>query len=324
MKRFIILAAVLVTLTMVVGPARAQDATETFAVADDGTELKWDVYLPPGIDARPVVLVLHTGGFKTGRRNDPGVKVAATELAQGGFIACAIDYRLDLRRINGNGGLAYAPVPGATQLQVDDVRQAILAARNPAGTSLLATRGVTGKVGAVGGSAGAAHSLWCSLTGTAGADQFDCAALLSGAYEFDDRNSLAATTGGCDLPDDFAFDVAMYCLTVKGASDYYNQLHTGSPIYQIVHGVTVPPLDLIASIDDPITPTQIQDLQLRLQVNHVPNYLYQVLIGDYQPNNRLPQEHCAHAFQYWDYPYDSVSGLTVGEQVTSWLGQYLD
>src|SRR4249920_2990398 len=68
------------------------DHSEVYAVADDGlTLLHWDLWLPATTPA-PVVLVIHVGGYKLGIRGPGSI---AADLAQHGFIAAAIDYRLD-------------------------------------------------------------------------------------------------------------------------------------------------------------------------------------------------------------------------------------
>ena len=79
-------------------PTATPNATEVFTTAHDGTCLQWDVYLPETISAtlRPVVLVVHIGGFRAGSRKDSGAVKVATTLRDAGFIACSIDYRLDV------------------------------------------------------------------------------------------------------------------------------------------------------------------------------------------------------------------------------------
>jgi acetyl esterase/lipase len=76
--------------------------------------LHWDVYRPAsaGKAARPAVLVLHGGGWRMGDRGM--VAPAATVLAQLGFVALAVEYRL----------LGEAPWPAP----LDDVTAALRSA----------------------------------------------------------------------------------------------------------------------------------------------------------------------------------------------------
>jgi acetyl esterase/lipase len=54
-----------------------------------------DVYSPPQRERpRPAVLVIHGGGFVGGSRADADIVTAARRLAQAGYVAFAIDYRL--------------------------------------------------------------------------------------------------------------------------------------------------------------------------------------------------------------------------------------
>ena len=62
--------------------------------------------------------------------------------------------------------------------QYDDVHLAVLAARHDFRSN--------GKVGSVGGSAGATHTAWVAATGTPGDDRIDVGVGLSGAYDFSD------------------------------------------------------------------------------------------------------------------------------------------
>src|SRR5207247_4929192 len=101
------------------------------------------------------VLVMHSGGFRTG---DPGVSDAAQDLAAAGYLALAIEYRLAPP-----GRLAGQVSAGHYPDQTNDVKLAVGAARTDSRCN--------GKVGAVGGSAGASHTAYVAATGNAGADR---------------------------------------------------------------------------------------------------------------------------------------------------------
>jgi acetyl esterase/lipase len=107
-----------------------------------GRELLLDVYSPSQRERpRPAVLLIHGGGFVGGSRADADIVTAARHLAQTGYVAFAIDYRLvDLAQ---PGPVWPAPL--------DDVQRAVRWVRAQA-----ATYGVDPeRIGAYGVSAGA-------------------------------------------------------------------------------------------------------------------------------------------------------------------------
>ncbi len=107
-----------------------------------GQELLLDVYFPPRRERpRPAVLLIHGGGFVGGSRTDMDIVAAARQVAQAGYVAFAVDYRLvDLTQ----PGPAW-PAP------LDDVQRAVRWVRAQA-----PTYGVDpGRIGAYGVSAGA-------------------------------------------------------------------------------------------------------------------------------------------------------------------------
>jgi acetyl esterase/lipase len=67
------------------------------------TQLLLDLYRPAKSSraARPVVILIHGGGFRGGSRTDPGIVEVARGLAGRGVVVASIDYRL----------LGQAPVP---------------------------------------------------------------------------------------------------------------------------------------------------------------------------------------------------------------------
>lgn len=213
--------------------------TETYATASDGTPLTWDVYTPAGRGPWPAVLVIHGGLYVSGGSFDQGVIGCAKDLARAGYIAFAINYRL-------------APpgaIPGQTSSgrypeQYDDVQLAVLAARSD-------TR-ANGKVGAVGGSAGATHAVWVSATGERGADRLDATVGLSGAYNFADF-----------APDDTLnlFQRAVTNYVGVPVTDLVD-LFAASPVSQVDRSVA--PLYLADSEGDIMPAVQLLDLVARL------------------------------------------------------------
>ncbi len=310
-------------------PATTANATEVFDTAHDGsTCLQWDVYLPASLSTpRPVVLVAHIGVFRAGCRSDSGVVKVAKSLSAAGFIACAIDYRLD--DINNGLGVptngtcgatsvcaqqptpAYAPGIGEAEVQVSDVRKAIVAARHPATCSLLYMH-VNGKVGIVGGSSGASHALDCAATfSQGGGNRPDAVVCLSGAYKFGDQESLtnADSAFRCGVHD-YCHITSAPCISDAWLDD--SQLHDGSPVYRV--GADCAPVYAFGSMFDSITPSQLTDLQ-------------QFGFG---PNNLTAPDHMTevvdgrkHAFAYWDDIISSGHPVKVSAAAQDWLAERL-
>lgn len=258
-------------------------ATETYATASDGTPLTWDVYTPAGSGPWPAVLVIHGGLFVSGSSNDFGVGGCAQDLAAAGYIAFAINYRLAPP-----GAIPGQASTGRFPEQYDDVHLAVLAAR--------ADTRSTGRVGAVGGSAGATHAVWVSATGTPasdsrGAARPDATVGLSGAYDFSDftpdqnlnlfQKAVTNYVGVpvTDLPDLFA----------------------ASPVSQVDRGVT--PLYLVDSKGDIMPASQLIDLVSRLTAVGARNFQSVTLPG------------AGHSFANWPL---------VANDAIAFFGDYLD
>lgn len=69
--------------------------TYTYA-SKDGENLDLDIYLPfyDQEESRPVILYVHGGGFSSGTRNGPGTVQFCRRLAERGFVAVSMSYRL--------------------------------------------------------------------------------------------------------------------------------------------------------------------------------------------------------------------------------------
>lgn len=292
------LALVVTALCLAVVAQVKGQTQEVFAYSEgDKTLLHWNVFLPNSSvhpPPWPVALVIHGGGFKGG---NPGASFVAQDLAAVGIASVTTEYRTDRQLLPGQTQPAYAP-PAAPFEQVSDVKKAVLAARSPAAGSLLAGR-VTGKVVAVGGSAGGSHAGWCAATGTVGGDRLDAAATLSGAHDFDDATSLAQGN--------FAGNVELYCQTSPAQPKYHALLQAGSPINQVQ--LDVSPLFVVASMNDPQPAPQYQLLVEKLNSFPVTRHLHDLVPGG------------AHAFGNWEVV--GSYGVTVHQEVTDWLLQLL-
>jgi acetyl esterase len=229
---------------------------EVYALASDGTPLTWVVYTPQGRGPWPAVLVIHGGNFFGGDPNEPGAVTCAHDLADAGYIAFSINYRL-------------APpgsLPGQNSLgrfpdQYDDVHLAVQAARDDSRS--------TGKVGAVGGSSGASHAVWVSTTGTRGADRLDVAVGLSGAYDYSDFSPDPA------LP----FFIQTVTNYVGVRSTDIADLRAASPAWAVTR--TVAPLFLVDSIDDLMPAVQLDDMVAHLSSSGARNYEAMSIPGNF-------------------------------------------
>ena len=133
----------------------------------------------------------------------------------------------------------------------------------------------TGKVGSVGGSAGATHTVWTAATGTPGQDRLDVGVCLSGAYDFTDFRPdryLAA----------FIQAVTNY---VGVAQRDTTALHAASPRWSV--DGTVAPLSLFDSVGDLMPAVQLDDMAAQLKAVGARKYQAATVSGN------------GHSFDYW-------------------------
>ncbi|MEO6871755.1 MAG: CocE/NonD family hydrolase [Chthoniobacterales bacterium] len=230
-----------------------------YGKADDGTPLRWTVYPGAGPGPHPAVLVIHGGGFRREPNSQKTVR-AAQDAAAAGFNAFLVEYRLASQR-----GLPGQTSSGRYPDQTNDLKIAVRAARKYPGGN--------GKVGAIGGSAGASHAVYLAATGTPGDDRLDAAVALSGAYDF---NDLAAQ----DRP-----GVRKIVASYVGSSDPA-ALKKASPITYIDKQTA--PLYVIASDHEQMPPQQYTDLITKLEA-----------VGDTDFRKLLRTDSHAHAFVNW-------------------------
>lgn len=306
MKRQTLLITAALFCTFAAAFAQTPTPTpETFAYVTDGAQnfaLQWDAYQPDAAKFPPpwhAVLVIFGGRFSGGTRHQ--VDWVAADLASRGFAALSIDYRTD-GGLPGQQNPVYAPP--AIPNQPGDVKLAVMAARTgilPDYNSVIYGK-ITGQVGAVGGSSGASHALWCAASGTDNVDKLDAAVLLSGAYELDDRQSLNWQPPP-DCPTTYCGDVTRYCQTTCSQPSG-SKLHGGSPIYLV--DANVSPLYFVSATEDHITPYQFFDLKSHLQHIGVTDFV------------AVWQTGCEHSFpDFWSQP-DLVA------DASAWLKEKLD
>ncbi len=276
--------------------------------------LEWRIFAPspaPAGGKGPAVVLLHEGGFMTGN-------IFAThllpeveqDLTAAGYYVYVVGYRLaPCGLIKGQDCHSVAS-SGRPPQQTDDVKAFVRAAR--------ADGHCNGKLGVVGGSAGASHAAFVALdmsTSTGwpnwtAADRPDVAACLSGAYDFADRTH--ESYGPDPLPN-FIFLTENYTYTCVP-----NDQRTVSPVAKISSSTpgSFRPMYIINSEKDPMPFHQIIDLQCGLEGVGVNTSLYEVHI--------IPDS-SEHAFEYWR-TWDGVGGSLIhdwGYHVITFLDSYL-
>jgi acetyl esterase/lipase len=286
--------AVLTTLilfpTLTAAPTRRSCATpviEQYGIAHSpsgDTPLRWKAFIPPDREIHPAIIVIHGGKFDSG---DFTHAQTDQDLVCAGFCVFDIEYRL---APPGQGR-----DPGHYPEQTDDVATAIRAARNPAPTSVAFGR-VNGKVGAVGGSAGASHAAYCAAAPTLGGDQLDAAVLLSGAYDFHDPASLIDTR--CAR---FGDDVRNYvgCSPGPACDGNGGLLDLASPYRRFTRSSS--PVFIIASNLDPMPPNQFTILVNLVAAVRVPNCEH--LLVTQRPR---PDGCTGHSFELWPVVRDQA------------------
>jgi acetyl esterase/lipase len=182
------------------------------------------------------VLVIHGGHFAT-LPSSPNSIRAARDLAAVGFNAFYVRYRLAPP-----GSLPGQKSNGRYPEQTNDLKKAVQAAR--------AYPGGNGKVGAIGGSAGASHVVYLAATGTKGDDRLDAGIGLSGAYDF-----VALVSGPNRV-------IQRKIQNYVGSTDT-EAIRKASPITHV--DANVSPLYVVASGNETMPPGQLPALVSKLQ-----------------------------------------------------------
>lgn len=264
-NRFLATAASILLLATAPQPAQAvaQEPSELFATADDGTPLHWTVYAPEGTGPWPAVLIIHGGNFKGGTpTSSPESVTCGRDLAAAGYIAFSVEYRLaPPGRLEGQVSDGHFPD------QPNDIRLAVLAARFDSRCN--------GQVGSVGGSAGGYETAFMAGTGTTGVDRLDVGVSLSGVYDCSDfspdPNLGIFTKNVLNYLDVTIFEI--------------DALRAASPAYLVDSNTA--PLFLVNTEGDPMPFSQLGDMTDSLDALGLTNYQALTLPGD------------LHSFAYW-------------------------
>lgn len=267
----------------------ADPTLETYGVAPDGALLQWVVYKPKGKGPWPVALMIHGGGFHGGGPSDEDLVIAAQDMANAGYVALAITYRLDAQFIEGQTS------DGGIPQQTDDCKRAVRAARKRSDCN--------GKVVAVGGSAGGSHAAYLSVTGQVGVDRLDAAVCLSAPFDFSDWR---------DDPNivDFKQNVQTYCRVPSDeppSPASVATLRSASPAWQSFTAANAAPMFLVASENDPTPHTQLPDMVAALQSAGLAVTTYPEQSRDQQLT--IPGE--LHEFAFWRVPDDTVKNAAI-------------
>ena len=182
-----------------------------------------------------------------------------------------------------------------------------------------------GKIGLVGGSSGATHAAWVILNTNPTPnddwphwfenghdDRPDCAALLSGTYDFSDRTPASYPPGHDPLPE---FIQAVENYTRTGDLTAQKQF---SPVYLVAapnEDLPFKPLLMINSqYDHPVPSYQIQDMVCALESVGISQTLYQTM---------TISDSSEHSSSYWS-SYDGQRCLGPCKDVAADVIAFLD
>ena len=264
------------------------------------TPLKWRAFIPNDGQTHPAIIVIHGGNFDAGDFTNTQTD---QDLVCAGFCVFDIEYRLSPPgKVQGQGSDL-----GRYPEQTDDVATAIRAARNPAPGSVAFGR-VNGKVGAVGGSAGASHAAYCAAAPSLGGDQLDAAVLLSVASDLHDPASLIDKRCA-----EFGADVRNYvgCSPGPACDSNGGLLDLASPYRRFTRFSS--PVFIVASNLDPMPPNQFTILVNTVAAVGVPGCEQLLITERPRPNGCT-----GHSFELWpDVKDQAIAFLNTSLQVAS-------
>lgn len=101
------------------------DENINYANSSDKKAHLFDIYQPHDDNAkkRPLIIWMHGGGFRTGSKNDKGIKLWSKEFAQRGYVSAAINYTLSKKTII--FGISPSELQKSAYYAVQDLKEAI-------------------------------------------------------------------------------------------------------------------------------------------------------------------------------------------------------
>ena len=217
----------------------------------DGTTLSMDACLPDeSAEAAPAVLLVHGGGFTQGSRSDEGISSLCVWLAENGYAAFPVSYRLAPEHI-------YPAQPEDIGAAISFLRKDETSARFGIDPS---------RIGVLGSSAGAILALTAAVSGEGALDsgtRIAAAISLSGVA---DMTPSAATLG---TPSPEAASTVLEYLGCESLAECDGE--AASPITH-VDGTDAPTL-LVGSQDDLVPIEQSEAMAASLDAAGVPNDL---------------------------------------------------
>jgi acetyl esterase/lipase len=247
----------------------------------DGSVLTWGKYVPPGTGPFYTIVVIHGGGFYKGSPKEVQVARLARDLQAQGYYVLAASYRLAPCGLINHQPDHTHPESGRPPEQTDDIKSIIRAAR--------AEPLCNGHVAVLGGAAGGMHAAFVALDTTASPprtypnwcqggvdDRPDCAIMLSGVYDFSDREDT-----GPGMRQDYIKDVENYTNTiVRVDPDGGPSQKSVSPVAQIRPQTEQPfkPMFAVCTVGDETPPHQLEDLRCTLVANGIDSSLYETLV----------------------------------------------
>ncbi|WCT12042.1 alpha/beta hydrolase [Mucilaginibacter jinjuensis] len=101
------------------------DENINYANSSDKKAHLFDIYQPHDDNAkkRPLIIWMHGGGFRTGSKNDKGIKLWSKEFAQRGYVSAAINYTLSKKTII--FGISASELQKSSYYAIQDLKEAI-------------------------------------------------------------------------------------------------------------------------------------------------------------------------------------------------------
>lgn len=304
-----------------------------YTTTPSGVALYWERIEPTTGTSWPAVLVIHGGGFKSGRPQTAIVQ----QCADAGFLALGVEYRLappgnEMRVDHGHEAPGQDTVgdDGRYPKQTYDIGKAIQIAR--------ADPKCDGRVFCIGGSAGGSHTAFMLASGTAGDNQPDLGVIMScGVSNLGDPNLLALATvpgetsphGACTnyvgiVPDPWPTYSGGDLATLTAASPVTYMTGILPPVWVMISSIDslgIYTSTGVAGQSDLGPPeTDVENgLVPKLQAIGMTESLAEIPETGKYKLTVVPVTTHQHAMNYWDSPFDGNGPPTVGAKILAWL-----